>query len=99
MVGNLGIRRLRAKIQSRGDGYHLQEICVWAASSPGGHQFQPELFQGRTQATTYEQASHYPYPESFVAPTGFALEGLKICEKGLQENRKRTGPRRQRRTT
>jgi hypothetical protein len=58
-----------------------------------------EQFQGRIEATTYEQASHHPHPESFVAPTGFALEGLKTCEKGLQENRKGTGPRRQSRTT
>ena len=32
------------------------------------------------------------HPESFVAPTGFALEGLTVCEKGLRENRKETSP-------
>jgi hypothetical protein len=27
-----------------------------------------EQFQGRIEATLYEQASHYPHPESCVAP-------------------------------
>jgi hypothetical protein len=40
-----------------------------------------EQFQGRIEATTYEQASHYPHPESFVAPTGFALEGLRNAKR------------------
>ena len=31
-------------------------------------------------------------------PTGFALEGLIVCEKGLRENRKRTSPLRKART-
>jgi len=31
-----------------------------------------EQCQGRIEVTMYEQASHDPHPESFVAPTGFA---------------------------
>jgi hypothetical protein len=34
-----------------------------------------------------------------LAPAGFALEILKICEKGLRENRKVTNPRRKAGTT
>src|SRR5439155_17040873 len=32
-------------------------------------------------------------------PTGFALEGLTVCEKGLRENRKEMSPPRESRTT
>jgi hypothetical protein len=38
-------------------------------------------FQGRIEAITYEQASHYPFPESFVAPAGFALERLRYAKR------------------
>ena len=37
--------------------------------------------QGSIQVTTYEQASRYPHPESFVAPAGFALEGLSYAKR------------------
>jgi hypothetical protein len=40
-----------------------------------------EEFQGRIEATTYEQASHYPFPKSFVAPAGFALERLRYAKR------------------
>jgi hypothetical protein len=40
-----------------------------------------EQFQGRIEATTYEQASHYPFPKSFVAPAGFALEWLRYAKR------------------
>jgi hypothetical protein len=40
-----------------------------------------EQFQGRIEATTYEQSSGYPHPESFVALTGFALEGLRYAKR------------------
>jgi hypothetical protein len=64
---------LRAKIQSQGDGDHLQEVCAGSASSLGAlRQFHLwivlEQFQGRIEATTYEQASHCAHPESCVAP-------------------------------
>ena len=31
-------------------------------------------FQSRTDATAYEQAWHYPFPESLVAPLGSRLK-------------------------
>src|SRR5205085_8868956 len=37
--------------------------------------------------------------KSLVAPLGFALEGLTVCEKGLRENRKEMSPPRESRTT
>src|SRR5215469_10916474 len=67
-------KRLRANMKSRGYGDHSQEICVWSASS-----FEAlRQFQSRVEATTYEPAWHYPFPESLVAPTGFAL--VKDCD-------------------
>src|SRR4029434_7194241 len=35
-------------------------------------------FQSRIKATTQEQGWHYPFPESLMAPTGFALEGFDM---------------------
>jgi transcription elongation factor GreB len=57
-------------MKSQGYGDHSQEICAWSASSFGTLR----QFQGRIEATTYEQAWHYPFPERLVAPTGFALK-------------------------
>jgi hypothetical protein len=38
-------------------------------------------FQGSIEATTYERAWHYPFPKSFVAPVGFALERLRYAKR------------------
>jgi hypothetical protein len=35
----------------------------------------------RIEATSHEPASHHPHPETFVAPTGFALEGLRYAKR------------------
>ena len=43
----------------------------------------------RIEATAYEQA------QKPSGSTGFALEGLTVCEKGLRENRKKTSPPRE----
>jgi hypothetical protein len=40
-----------------------------------------EQFHGRIEATTYEEASHYSFPKSFVAPAGFALERLRYAKR------------------
>jgi hypothetical protein len=40
-----------------------------------------EQFKGRIEAATYEQASHYPFPESFVAPAGLALGRLRYAKR------------------
>jgi len=63
-VPPLPVAGLRAKIQSRGDGDHLQEICVRLASSLRAlRQFHLwivlEQFQGRIEATTYEQVNRH----------------------------------------
>jgi hypothetical protein len=77
---------LRARIPSREEGDHLQEICSWPASSLGAlRKFHLgivlEQFQGSIETTTYERASHYPFPKSFVAPVGFALERLRYAKR------------------
>jgi Transcription elongation factor, N-terminal len=46
-------------------------------------------FQSRIEATTYEQAWHYPFPESLVAPTGFALEGLRYAKRVYEKTASR----------
>src|SRR5215471_5879526 len=48
-------------------------------------------FQGRIEATTYEQAWHYPFSESLVAPTGFALEGLRYAKRVYEKTARRRG--------
>jgi hypothetical protein len=40
-----------------------------------------EQFQGKIEATRHEQASHYPFPKSFVAPAGFAPERLRYAKR------------------
>jgi hypothetical protein len=40
-----------------------------------------EQFQGSIEARMYERASHYPFPRSFVAPAGFALERLRYAKR------------------
>lgn len=42
---------------------------------------QARAISGRIEATTYEQASHYPNAQSFVAPTGFALQRLRYAKR------------------
>jgi hypothetical protein len=76
---------LRAKIPSRGDGDRLQEfargrqaLLARCASSFG---IVLEQIQGRIEATTYEHASHYPFPKSFVAPAEFALETIGYAKR------------------
>lgn len=53
-------KRLRANMKTRGYRDHSQHICAWSASSLGASR----QFQSRIKATTYEQAWHYPFPES-----------------------------------
>src|SRR5262245_36797286 len=82
-------QRLRAKIQPRGYGDHSQQICGWSASSFGALR----QFQSRIDATTYEQAWHYPFPESLVGPTGFALEGLPYAKRVYEKTARRRARR------
>jgi len=69
--------RLRAIMMSRGYGDHLQENLRVVGKAFGALR----QSQSRIEATTYEQAWHHPFPESLVAPTGFALEGLRYAKR------------------
>src|ERR1700721_4511325 len=46
-------------------------------------------FQSRIEATTYEQAWRYQFPERLVAPSGFALEGLRYAKRVYEKTARR----------